>query len=179
MVELVTLARPYAKAVFAQAQATNTLDQWSEKLSWLSVMATDTVFSERMHNPTIASTQLLTDMSQVMGEQFDASCASFIKILIENSRLDTLPAIARLFEQYKATAQQTIEVQMISAFDVTDEQNRRFSDLLGKRFGQQVKLQCLVDSTLIGGAIIRAGDNVIDGSLSGKLSRLMQTLNQS
>ena len=87
-----------------------------------------------------------------------------------------LPDIATLFEQLRSEAEGAIQAQLISAFPASEEQKADVVAALGKRLGKDIQLDSIIDSTLLGGAIIRAGDLVIDGSVRGKLARLATAL---
>lgn len=111
------------------------------------------------------------------GDQLSADCRNFVAFVAQNKRLAALPAIAEIFEQMKADAERTAEVQVTSAFELTEAQQAALAGQLTARLGRKVMVNALVDSSLIGGAIIRTGDLVIDASVRGKLAKLSATLN--
>ena len=87
-----------------------------------------------------------------------------------------LPEIAALYQFYRAKAQGTVDAELVSAQEVSNDQVNAIAASLSKRLGKKVSLTTRIDETLIGGAIVRAGDMVIDGSIRGRLEKLSTTL---
>lgn len=178
MAETATAARPYAQAAFDVARAAGKLKNWSEWLSDGAALVSNAKVRELIGNPRVVKTQLQGFMLDALGGALDQHGKNFIRLLTENRRLTLLPDIAMLFEASRAEAEGTLRVQVTSATTLSDEQQRALAATLKKRFQREVTLHCDVDKSLIGGAIIRAGDRVIDGSARGKLQRLAQALGQ-
>ena len=107
----------------------------------------------------------------------DETRRNFIKLLAKYKRLAALPEIARLYESYKAELEKTVDVEVVSAFEMNSQQTDTLANALRRRLGRGVNLTVVVDSSIIGGVIIRAGDMVIDGSVKGKLAKLAEKLN--
>jgi len=99
-----------------------------------------------------------------------------LKLLIENNRLSLIAAIAEIFETYKAEDEGSIDVDVTTAFAFTKESKQIFNTTLEKAFGKKINMKIAVDSSLIGGVLVRAGDQVIDGSVRGQLQQLAQRL---
>lgn len=176
MAEATTIARPYAQAAFEFAQESKKLQDWSDSLQFAAAVARDPQMSALIGNPKIAPEKLLELLTSVCGDQLKAERLNFIKILVDNGRLAVLPEIAELFEQLKADAEKTIKAVMTSASPVTKELQKKYETALKKRLGRDVTLECIVDESIVGGAVIRAGDLVIDGSVAGQLDRLASVL---
>ncbi|MDR2215523.1 MAG: F0F1 ATP synthase subunit delta [Nevskiaceae bacterium] len=170
MADRLTVARPYAKAAFTQAQAAGTLGTWSEVLGKAALAVTDPRVKALFGSPKVTDAQLAQLVSGVSGAGGYAH--NFIALLAENGRLPFLPEIAQLFDQLKADAEGVIEVQIISAAPMADKEQGELTGALAKRFGRKVNVHTGVDPALIGGAIVRAGDLTIDGSLKSRLERL-------
>jgi F-type H+-transporting ATPase subunit delta len=98
--------------------------------------------------------------------------------LAENHRLYTIPEIATIFEELRKEAEKSVQAQIISAYPITDAQRNSIAKGLKAKLNRDVVLECAVDESLISGAIIRAGDLVIDGSARGQLAKLATTLRQ-
>lgn len=177
MSELTTAARPYAKAVFAKAQEANTLDNWSKQLKAMSEVVAAEGSSDLFAYPSMGRNQKVDLFKEVVGD-IDDQGINLLKTLAENNRFELLPEISQLFEQQKAAAEGSIEVELVSAYEVTDEQRQNLSAALQKRFGREVKLVTKVDGSLMGGAIIRAGDLVIDGSIHSRLKEMKTALSR-
>ena len=172
MAELITAARPYAQAAFEFASAENALKDWSEMLSLLAAIADDAAMHELVNSPHLTETQLADLFIQVAGENLNDNCANFVRVLASNGRLLLLPEIAALFEVDRRAAEGTVQAQLVTAFPASESQQAEVIASLRKRLGREVELSCATDAELLGGAIIRAGDLVIDGSVRGKLQRL-------
>ncbi|KGJ96830.1 F0F1 ATP synthase subunit delta [Thalassotalea sp. ND16A] len=175
MSELTTVARPYAKAAFEYAVEAKAVDTWLEMLVFAA---------EVSQNETVASylsggmgTEQVKDLFiNVCGEQLNDKGQNFIKVLAENGRLSVLPQIVSQFVELKAEFEKEISVDVTSAVDLTAAQVTTLSAALEQRLARKVKLNCTVDSTVVSGLVIKAGDMVIDGSIRGKLNRLASTM---
>lgn len=178
MAEKRTIARPYAQAVFQLAEKQQRLAEWSETLQLLAAIAADPAMQTLVNNPRVSASQLAEVFHAVGGEKQDAAAKSLINILVENGRISLLAEIASLYESYRAEAEKVVQAEVIAAYPVSDEQQAALAAALRARLGRDVSISCRTDDSLIGGAIIRAGDMVIDGSLTGQLNRLSQTLLQ-
>jgi F-type H+-transporting ATPase subunit delta len=176
MAELTTLARPYAKAVFVEAQEKNTLDARSEDLAVLAAVVADAGMAKVILHPGLTSKQHAEAVIDVCGDKLTDAAKNLIFILADNKRLCLLPEVAALYEEMKAQLQNTVDVVVTSAIDLSDEQVSKLSAALKARLNSDVRMNTEVDASLIGGAIIRAGDLVIDGSVSGKLSKLAEAM---
>jgi len=177
MAEAITVARPYAQAAFQFAKEHNNLKDWSEMLSLLAAIANDASMAEVIDSPNLTETQLADLIIQVAGEHLNEKCANFIRVLATNRRLNLLPEIAALFEIQRREAEGIVQAEMVTAYPASESQQSEVIASLGKRLGREIELSCTTDAELLGGAIIRAGDLVIDGSVRGKLERLGVALN--
>ncbi|CAE6966467.1 MULTISPECIES: F0F1 ATP synthase subunit delta [Pseudomonas] len=176
MAELTTLARPYAKAAFEHAQAHQQLANWSAMLGLAAAVSLDDTMQRVLKAPRLTSTEKATTFVEVCGDKFDAQAQNFIRVIAENDRLALLPDVFALFELYKAEQEKSIDVDVTSAFALSDEQQDKLAKVLSARLGREVRLHAAEDATLIGGVLIRAGDLVIDGSVRGKLAKLAEAL---
>jgi F-type H+-transporting ATPase subunit delta len=176
MAEILTIARPYAHAAFLFADSHQALKEWSGMLEFLAVVAADPEMSELIENPRLTETQIAELFIGIGADRLDENCHNFIRLLAENRRLKLLPEIAALFEIQRRDAEKSIRAELITAFPVTAAQQAAVTAALKQRLGREIELECITDATLLGGAIIRAGDLVIDGSVRGKLERLGNSL---
>jgi F-type H+-transporting ATPase subunit delta len=172
MAERTTTARPYAKAIFALARKSNRLAETSAGL----LRAAETVVDPRVHSllgsPHVRPPQLAELISGIAGDTLDEHSRNFVSLLAQNRRLGFLPEIAALFEQMKADVENAVDVEVTAASPLTPDQESRYAAALQKRLGRAVRLHTKVDGSLIGGAVLKAGDLVIDGSIKGRLERL-------
>lgn len=175
MSSALTLARPYARAAFDLAQKAGALAAWSDKLGFAAQMSQAPEVATLVANPRLVSAQRLT-LLLPQGEAADSGFASFLNLLADNGRLGVLPQIAALYEQHRADAERTLTVTVRSAAAIDAAQQQRMKAALDKRFQRDVQLSIQIEPELLGGAIIDAGDVVIDGSLRSKLDRLKHGL---
>jgi F-type H+-transporting ATPase subunit delta len=173
MSQSITLARPYARAAFGAAQDAQQLPAWSQALGFSAQVAGDPQVAALLLNPQLGREQALALLSP---EGADEAFVRFLGVLAGARRLTLLPEIAALFEQLRAEAGRIVLATVTSASELPEGELDVIKAALAKRFGRQVDLTTAVDASLIGGAIIDAGDVVIDGSLRGKLARLQAAL---
>ncbi|MEO8062620.1 MAG: F0F1 ATP synthase subunit delta [Pseudomonadota bacterium] len=176
MAERTTTARPYAKAIFALAREGSSLAATSASL----IRAAEVVVDPRVHallgSPHVTPAQLAEFVAGITGAGLDENGRNFIALLAQNRRLGFLPEIAALFEQMKAEVENAVDVEVISATALNSDQESRYAAALQKKLGRTVRLHTKVDGTLLGGAVLKAGDLVIDGSIKGRLERLATEL---
>ena len=176
MAELTTLARPYAKAVFDEAQEKKTLDAWSSDLALLCSVITEPTVVKVSGNPSLSAQQKAQVVLDVCGDTLNNAAKNLVAVLAENKRLTLVPAIAALYEELKAQLQNVVDVEVTSAFELSDAQADKLAQSLKAKLQCEVRMTSKVDESIIGGAIIRAGDLVIDGSVIGKLSKLAEAM---
>jgi len=182
MADKATIARPYAKAAFREASAAGKLGQWATLLERAAAVAADARVAVLFGSPKVTPAQLGQLFIEVAGADgqsgIDAGGRNFLQMLADNRRLGFLPEIARLFGQLKDEAEGLVDVQVTTATPVGEGEQQQIAAALEKRFGRKVRVHTDVDATLIGGAVVRAGDLVIDGSIKSRLERLAYALAQ-
>lgn len=175
MSELTTVARPYAKAAFDFAVEANAVDNWFEMLVFAAEVANnETIATYLSGGASVEQAQEL--FLKVCDEQLNSNGQNLIKVMAENERLLVLPQVAEQFGELKAEYEKEVTVDVRSAVELDAEQQKTLSAALEKRLARKVKLNCVVDDTLVSGLVIKAGDMVIDGSVRGKLDRLATTM---
>jgi F-type H+-transporting ATPase subunit delta len=172
MAEQATIARPYARAAFEYAHAHNALKQWSDALGVLAAVAADPAVARLLNNPGVSARQIVELIADIAGTKFDSATRNFIATLAGNRRVASLPQIALMYEALRADVENRAQVSVISAAPLNEAQQQRLAGALRKRLNRDVQLNCSVDPELIGGAVIRCGDLVIDGSVKVRLARL-------
>lgn len=176
MSSLTTLARPYAKAAFQIAQSEKDLPQWDEMLALAASIAGDATVSKLLQNPEVSAEQAQGLISDAAGDNFDARFRGYLTVLAENGRLPLLGEIRAIYARLRERAERRLVARVVSAVGLSEDQGERMSRALSKRFDADVELQNEIDPGVIGGAVIYAGDEVIDGSLKGRLRKLEQSL---
>jgi F-type H+-transporting ATPase subunit delta len=172
MAERATIARPYAKAAFEYARAANALAAWSLGLQSAAEVVADPRVAELINDPRWTPADLAGLIIDAAGAKLDAAMQNFVRVLAENHRLVLLPEIAAHYEAARAQVENTVDVEVVSAVALDAAQQDKLKQALNTRLRRQVHMQNSVDASLLGGAVIRAGDLVIDGSLKGRLERL-------
>lgn len=173
MSQATTLARPYARALFMQANETNQLKQISDSLSFSAQVTVVPEFAVLLGNPRIATEQLL---DLLKSPDSNDSLSQFLSVLAENNRLALLPEVSALYEQLRAESELVLKANITSAEPLSEAELAKLVAALKKRFNRDVEVQTAIDKSLIGGAIIDTGDLVIDGSVRNKLARLKANL---
>ena len=176
MAELLTLARPYAKAAFAYASEQNATDTWSNALQLLSAAVQDEAFSAYLNRPELTPAEQVGLFTKVLGEDQSAALSNFLTLLAENDRVILLPEIATEYEQLKSQNNNSLEVEIESAFPMDARQEHILAHALEKRFNRTVHVTVNVNPALIAGVVIRAGDQVIDDSALNTLEKMRTRL---
>jgi F-type H+-transporting ATPase subunit delta len=176
MAEAATVARPYAKAAFLSARDSKALPAWSEALRRGSALVADERIAELLTSPKLSIDELVSMFAGLGGDAVDAHWQNFVRLLTYNKRLGVLPAIAVQYELLRASYENELDVEVTSAVALDTGQKAKLAAALRTRFKRDVRMTLSVDPALLGGAVIRAGDLVIDGSINGRLQRLASTL---
>jgi F-type H+-transporting ATPase subunit delta len=176
MSEAITTARPYAQAAFDEAQKLKALQAWSEMLLSLAEAVNLPDVRAVVTNPRVAKKQVEGLMEALVGKDASVQQRNFVRILADNQRLLVLPEIAGIFETLKAEAEKTVNVVVDSAFELSAAQKDKIVSSLKKRMGREIKLECKINKELLGGVVIRAGDQVIDGSARTRLGEMANAL---
>ncbi|MCK5477495.1 MAG: F0F1 ATP synthase subunit delta [Methylococcales bacterium] len=176
MSELSTLARPYAEAVFKRAIESKSITDWSEVLVFLSVVMQDKEMVAIIANPKVSQEQLTSLLLDICQEQLKQEGVNFLKLLIENDRLMLAPQISKLYESFKAEHEGYVDVEVISAYALSKEEQNKFATTLKKILDKKIHITTSIDKSLIGGFLAKAGDKVIDGSIKGQLQQLAKIL---
>jgi F-type H+-transporting ATPase subunit delta len=172
MTDKITIARPYARAAFAAAQAHGGLPAWSAALHTAAAVVHDPRVASLLGNPRVTPSKLADFVVGIGGEELGKEWHELVLMLTQNGRLDLLAEIATLFDALKDEKEGVVDVTVTAATSLDAKQQETLIAALTRRLKSQVRLHTEVDATLIGGAVIRAGDLVIDGSLRTRLERM-------
>lgn len=176
MAEAITIARPYAEAVFKLAKERNALLAWSEMLELIAAVATDKQIKALIGNPQIPLKTLRDIICGACNGGLNKEGKQFVGLLIENKRLSVLDQIVNLFEEFKAKHESSLEARIRSAFSLNESQLDKLISVLENRFQRKINAQVDVDTGLIGGVKIEIGDQVIDCSVYGRLEAMAAAL---
>ena len=176
MLEKTTIARPYAQAVFELAEDSGKTAEWSTALDLLQRIVADAQMRLLLNNPKVSHQQLQDLVIDIGAGSFFPLAKNFIKVLVSADRLQYATQIAQLFEAKRADAEGRVDVEVSSAYELDQVQQDDIARGMSARLGTKVSISVIVDESLIGGAVIRAGDSVIDASLRGRLRELSNDL---
>ena len=181
MAESLTLARPYAKALFEFASEHKQTQQWGQLLKLLASFTSNPDVRVMLGDPQVPATvraELLLELCNRAAHKPDIQARNFVKLLAENRRLPLLPEIEMEFVTLREQAEGVVAAELRAAIKVDAGEQARISTALKHKPHRDVKLTWGTDNALIGGAVLRAGDRVSDGSVREKLSRLAAAISQ-
>jgi F-type H+-transporting ATPase subunit delta len=176
MADKTTIARPYARAAFAEARADSMLAAWSEALHKAAAVVADAQVQSLLGDPHVTPAQLAQLVLDLAGAGLGEHGRNFVQTLAESRRLNCLSEIATLFDGYKDDAEGIADVTVASAAPLDATQQQTLAAALARRLKREVRLHCVIEPDLIGGAVVRSGDLVIDGSVRGRLERIAHEL---
>ena len=179
MAEIATLARPYANAVLDIAKSAGELDRWTRSLEFLAAASEEEQIQILLDAPEVSEQRKAHQLIEVCGDELMEAAKKFVQVLAKNKRLPLIVAIREQFEELRALEQQSLDVQVTSAFPLSDSEGQNLAAALARKFEKEVHLTSEIDESLIGGVVIRAGDMVIDGSVRGKLGKLAEAIQRT
>jgi F-type H+-transporting ATPase subunit delta len=175
MAQAITLARPYARAAFEVAHAAGSMEAWSQSLAFAAAVAKDPRVTGLGSDPRVRPAQLV-DLHLPAGTQADAPFGQFLGELAEQRRMSLLPEVAQLYEAFKRESESQLLVKVTSAMALDAAQAEQLKESLKRRFKREIELETMVDPSLLAGAVIDTGEQVIDGSARGRLAQLASAL---
>jgi F-type H+-transporting ATPase subunit delta len=178
MAELATMARPYARAAFEAARddGDDGLDRWSRMLAVLAAAVAEESVADAIISPSRTAAGKAAMIVELLGDELNEKGRNLVRLLAENKRLELASELVEQYEELKDRFLRTLDVEVISAREISAEDLAALSAKLAARFDKEIALTSRIDPSLLGGAVIRAGDEVIDGSVRGRLDRMAETL---
>lgn len=176
MAETITIARPYAQAVFQLARESGTLAEWSARLQRLALIAADPEMIRLIGDPKLSAREVAELFVSLSGEPDNREIASLAGLLAENGRFDVLGEIGEIFEQLKIEAEGVSKAVITSAFPLDKAQLKPLMAELEAHFGCRLQAEVEVDPALIGGVRVAVGDRILDASVRGKLDAMSVAL---
>lgn len=174
--ELTTCARPYAKAAFKLAKELDQLDEWSQMLTLCASVSRREAVERILKDPSTNGDMKAGAFIQLCEGSLTVEVENYIRILTNKKRISLLPHIDALFEQMKSQDQGYQDVVVTSAFPLTESQEEKIAKKVEQRLGRSVRMHTQIDSELVGGVIVKAGDLVIDGSVRTRLTKLADAM---
>ena len=176
MAELITIARPYAEAVFQLAREQGKLGEWADALKLAAAVSQNADMKAVLASPRVPYDQKSALLQATAGKGMGEDGENFLRLILRNGRAEILPEISRLFEEMKERDEGVLEANIVSAFPLDEDQLKELTAKLESRFKRKILPRASVDSELIGGAVVRVGDEVLDGSVRGKLEAMAAAL---
>lgn len=176
MAEAITVARPYAEAVYKLAVANQNLSEWSKMLQLAAVIAENDDVKQLIGNPVVSAKQLGEIILEIGRNKFNSEARNLVMLLADNKRILVLPQIRQLFEQLKAQYEGVLEAKIVSAFAMESRQLKKLIDDLERKFKRKIEAQVSIDPELIGGVKVEIGDEILDASIRGKLEAMAVAL---
>jgi F-type H+-transporting ATPase subunit delta len=176
MAEKGTLARPYARAVFELAREAGSSAKWSQRVAFAATAVANPDVRRLLDDPRRTPRHQVELLLELCGERLAPDLSNFLRTVADNGRLAVLPEIAAAYEALRDEAEGRIEVEVRSAEGLDERTRAALKTALERRLERTVELRNVIDPDLIGGAVIRAGDLVIDGSVHGRLEGLAVAL---
>lgn len=176
MTDFTTAARPYANAVYDTASESNSLDSWGDALSNLAAVISDAQMSDLLERPDLGKAEKGELILKVLGDKLTDKQQNLVRLMAENNRLKLMPDVLAQFEVARAKAENKIEAEVSSAFELSAEQLSELVNTLKNKLGSDVTVTTAIDESLIGGVIIKAGDTIIDASMKSQLDSLALSL---
>jgi F-type H+-transporting ATPase subunit delta len=178
VIEPTTLARPYARAAFEHARAAGDLAAWQTALSELAAITTQPKVAAAMRDPNQTAAQRASTLSSLAGDAVPTAVGNLLAIMADNGRLSLIPEVSILFDQLKQAVESAVAVHVTSAYPLSDAETQQLTEAMQEKLERSITLTSETDPSLLGGALIRADDLVIDGSVRGRLNKLAGTLTQ-
>ena len=176
MSELLTTARPYAKAFFESAKEKNMLDAYLDMLKNLEAVSSEISIKNILQNDSYSSLYKANLLSDILNDAADENFIRFIKLMAENNRLNVISEILNLYDSYFQDEKNLKIARIDTAIELDEEQLKNIKQALEKRFKKEISLEQNVDPALLAGAVVRVDDLVIDGSLREQLRKLESQL---
>jgi F-type H+-transporting ATPase subunit delta len=176
MSDFTTAARPYANAVYDIAHQGSALESWGDALANLAAVITDAQMNRLLDDPELGKKQKGELVNQVLGDKLTDKQQNLVKLMADNGRLKLMPDVLAQFEAARAKAENKLEAQVISAFELSAQQTNELVNTLKNKLGCDITLTTTIDESLIGGVIIKAGDTIIDASMKSQLDSLALSL---
>lgn len=176
MADAYTIARPYAEAVYEQAQESGRVGEWEQELSLLAAIAADEAMERLLENPRVEEERKHATFTGVAGDKLSDGGKRLLSLLFTNQRVAYLPAMLEQFQDMRRKAEGEVRAEVRTAFPLEEKTESAIAQALEKKFGQRISVESRVDEELMGGLVIQAGDLVIDGSVKGGLQQLRNRL---
>ncbi len=169
-------AKRYAEAVFSLGKAQDTLDAWSHDLRLLSEVVAGGQVAVYLTNPSVAMERRIEALDASLGANVQPEARNLVRMLIERNRTMLIPRIREMFDAQLLAERGIVVAEVTTAEQLTDAEQDFIRQKLERITGRQVELAMKIEPDIIGGVIVRIGDQVVDGSVRNKLEKLRSRL---
>lgn len=174
--ELVTIAKPYATAVFEIAQQDKSHGDWKVVLEAASSLAINEQMQAYLDSPNASkhdkSNAIQNLVASIVKRKLNTKENEFLSLVLENGRTSALPSILALFEEQSNAFDDAKSFNVISAYKLTETEEKKIVADLSAKYNATVSIETTIDEALVGGLIIKLGDKVIDLSIKARTDEL-------
>ena len=177
MIELTPLARPYAKAVFASALDTESIDEIKEELKTMALVSSTTEVKSLIEDPTLSNNEILNSLKTLLDGSISKTSQSLLNVLAENNRFNLLEAIFEIYKEIVAKHKEQKSVEVFVATEPSSDTEEKIKTKLVSTYGEGTNVEFKIDPHIMGGLSIKVGDETLDLSVKGKVKKLINQLN--
>ena len=177
MIELTPLARPYAKAVFASALDTDSIDEIKEELKTMALVSSTTEVKSLIEDPTLSNNEILNSLKTLLDGSISKTSQSLLNVLAENNRFNLLEAIFEIYKEIVAKHKEQKSVEVFVATEPSSDTKETIKTRLVSTHGEGTNVEFKIDPNIMGGLSIKVGDETLDLSVKGKVKKLINQLN--
>jgi F-type H+-transporting ATPase subunit delta len=176
MAELTTVARPYAEAAFRTAVETNAVPAFASALRAMGVAAASAEAASLLGHPKVTVQDKVGVLLSATSGSVAPALSNLVTTLVENGKASLLPLISEHFARLQREHEGVIKAIITSAFAMSDAEKASLVDSLGAKYGKKIEAEVRVDESLIGGARVQVGDDVVHASVKDMLDKMKQSL---
>ena len=176
MAEIATIARPYAEASFRTALEAKDLAGWSDGLALAGAIAADPQMADLLGDPRLTRAQKLEVFFGVGGDRLPGPVRNLVTILVDGARASLLPEVSAQFNALKLAQESVVKARIVSARPLGDAERDDLVASIARKYGRKVEATVEIDASLIGGARVHVGDEVIHASMRDALAQMAVAL---
>jgi F-type H+-transporting ATPase subunit delta len=166
------IAEVYARSLFEVAKERDKLDVVREQLgAFADALAEDRELSVFFFSPYFSTEEKRDGLRRVVVDA-DETVVNFLELLIEKHRMPVLFRIRRVYDRLWERENQVLPVEITSAVELDEETVKGIGERIGERTGQHVELTARVEPDILGGIVLRVGNQILDASIRNRLERL-------